>query len=103
VRLDIATPCIECGHRNPPTAILCERCNHPYLVDIVRGRWVGRGFAKKVIGAWVATMVALAGIPAASVLPPVAAIIVISAIMIGAVALLWLAFRAKEPAGRMIR
>lgn len=100
VRLDTTTPCIECGHRNPPSALFCERCRHAYLVDIVRGRWVGRGFAKKVIGAWVAAILALAGIPAASALPPTGAIIVIAAIMIGAVALLWFAFRVPEPAGR---
>lgn len=94
-RPDYRTPCIECGHANPPVAIFCERCNHAYLLDIVRGRWVGKQFAKKLIAGWVASILALAGIPLASALPPIAAISVIVGIMIAAIALLWLAFRDR--------
>jgi hypothetical protein len=98
IRTDHRTPCIECGFANPPAAIFCERCNHAYLLDIVRGRWVGRQFAKKLIAGWVAAILALAGIPLASALPPVAAISIIVGIMIAAIALLWLAFReAPKP------
>ncbi|HWA83523.1 MAG TPA: zinc ribbon domain-containing protein [Fimbriimonadaceae bacterium] len=86
-------PCIDCGHPNPPSAILCQRCGQPYLLDMARGRWVGRQFAKKLIGAWVAGIIALAGIPLASQLPPAAAIVAILLIMAGAITMVWLAFR----------
>lgn len=94
-------PCIDCGHPNPPSAITCERCGQPYLLDMARGRWVGRQFAKKLIAAWIAGILALAGIPLASLLPPAAAITVIVLIMAGAVVMIWLAFRdsgEKSPA-----
>ncbi|HVT12667.1 MAG TPA: zinc ribbon domain-containing protein [Fimbriimonadaceae bacterium] len=86
-------PCIDCGHPNPLSAILCQRCGQPYLLDMARGRWVGRQFAKKLIAAWIAGIIALAGLPLASQLPPAAAIATIVLIMAAAITLIWLAFR----------
>lgn len=85
--------CIDCGRPNPASAIHCVHCGQPHLLDMARGRWVGRQFARKLIAGWVAGIIALAGIPAASQLPPAAAIAVIVAIMIGALAFVWIAFR----------
>jgi hypothetical protein len=94
VNINHPTACIDCGHSNPPTSIHCERCGHPYLIDVIRGRWVGRDFAKKLIGGWIAGVFALAGIPLASMLPPIPAIGAIITIMIGAIIIVWLAFRS---------
>ena len=91
--------CLNCGHPNSASAISCERCGQPHLLEIARGRWVGRAFAKKLLAGWAAGVIGLAGIPLASRLPPMPAIVTMSAIMIVAIVIIWLAFRAaKEPA-----
>lgn len=92
--------CSNCGHPNASGTVFCESCQAPYLLDLARGAWVGREFARKLIAAWVAGILALAGIPLASSLPPAAAIIVIVAIMAGAIFLLWTAFRVVGEAQR---
>jgi hypothetical protein len=94
VNVSQPTPCINCGHPNALTSIHCERCGHPYLIDMISGRWVGRDFAKKLIAGWIAGVFALAGIPLASQLPPLAAIGAILTIMTGAIVLIWMAFRS---------
>jgi hypothetical protein len=93
--------CIDCGHQNPASAIRCERCGQPHLLEIARGRWVGRQFAKKLIAGWAAGILGLAGIPLASQLPPIPAILTMVLIMAIAIAMIWMAFRAsgeKAPA-----
>lgn len=86
--------CMDCGHSNPATAVNCEKCGEPHLLNAIRGRWVGRQFGRKLLAGWIAGILALAGIPLASQLPPTAAIGAMIAIMIGALFLLWMAFRA---------
>jgi hypothetical protein len=87
--------CIDCGHQNPPQAIRCERCGQPHLLEIARGRWVGRQFAKKLIAGWAAGILGLAGMPLASQLPPIPAILTMVAIMVVSVVVIWMAFRAS--------
>ncbi len=91
---DQTVVCVDCGFANPPSAITCERCGTKHLIDVARGRWIGKDFAKKLIAGWGAGVAALVGIPLASQLPPVAAVVVILALMAGAILLLWNAFRA---------
>jgi hypothetical protein len=95
--LDKPMPCFDCGTMNPPTLIHCPKCGSPHLLEYARGRWMGRGVARKLIAAWAALMVGIVGIPWASMsLPPTIAIFVIVLLMAGAVALLFFAFRPKE-------
>jgi hypothetical protein len=90
-------PCFDCGAENPPNLIHCPKCGSPHLLEYARGRWMGRGVARKLIAAWAALMVGIVGIPWASMsLPPVIAIVAILLMMAGAVALLLFAFRHKE-------
>lgn len=92
-------PCIDCGHPNPASALTCERCGQPHLLDLARGRWVGRQFAKRLIAGWIAGILALAGIPLASQLAPAAAVTIILLIMAGAGFVIWMAFREAPKLG----
>jgi hypothetical protein len=87
--------CVDCGHPNDPSFILCERCGQRHLLAIAKGRWVGREFARKLIAGWAAGILGLAGIPLASQLPPVAAIVTMVLIMLASIAIIWVAFRAS--------
>ncbi len=92
--------CVNCGHQNPGGALECERCGQPHILDVMRGRWVGRQFAKKLLTGWIVGVIALAGIPLASLLPPIPAIIAIICLMAGVIVVLWLVFRpVRENSG----
>ncbi|HTQ09765.1 MAG TPA: zinc ribbon domain-containing protein [Fimbriimonadaceae bacterium] len=89
-------PCFDCGHHNPGSAIFCERCGRPYLLDRVRGVVLGGQFGKKLMAGWIAGILALIGIPMASTLPPVPAIVVMVAIMACAGLVIGLALRPAK-------
>ncbi|MBL8064929.1 MAG: hypothetical protein JNM34_03620 [Chthonomonadaceae bacterium] len=58
--------CQYCGHANPLNEYKCERCNRPFLIDMVRGRSGGGAIGVKLTGAWVTCIIAFLGIPYAS-------------------------------------
>lgn len=60
------THCTHCGFENQPTDIVCRRCHRPYLVDLARGRWLGKVSAEKLIVVWIVLMMAFVGVPAAT-------------------------------------
>ncbi len=93
VRPDKTVTCVDCGQPNHAWAIDCERCGQPYLLDRARGVLIGRQFGKKLIAGWIAGLLALIGIPAASSLPPTIAIVTMVAIMVAAAVVVWLALR----------
>jgi len=62
--------CLECGHRNPPATFVCESCQAEFLIDHLRGRWIGRNLGRKLLAAWASIMLALIGIPMAAVMLP---------------------------------
>lgn len=87
-------PCLECAHRNPVHLMECERCGSEILLDHIRGRWVGRGLARKLLCGWAAMMLVLVGIPLATMLlPREGAAIVAIALLFAIVLILVLAFR----------
>lgn len=88
-----AITCIDCGYANPPSALYCQGCNQPHLLDSARGLIIGRQFGRKLISGWIAGILALVGIPLASALPPAPAIVVMVAIMVGAGLIIVLALR----------
>ena len=85
--------CIECGHSNEPGVIFCPKCHSALLLDYVKGRFVGRGQARKLLSVWAAIMAGLVGIPFASAtLPPLPALLVIAAVVIAAGSVVFFAF-----------
>lgn len=71
-------PCIECGTMNAAGNLFCTRCFSPFLMDHSKGRWIGKGHARKLMAVWAAVMAGLVGVPFASaLLAPVPAIVVI--------------------------
>ncbi len=60
--------CLECGERNDLGTFVCTKCHSEFLIDHIRGRWVGRNLARKLLSAWAALMLALIGIPLAGLL-----------------------------------
>jgi len=92
--------CLDCGHANPGSTIYCERCGRPYLLDRIRGLVVGGQFGRKLIAGWIAGILALVGIPMATTLPPIAAIVVMAVLMLGAVAVLAIALRPSKGTAR---
>jgi hypothetical protein len=90
-------PCLDCSTPNEPGLIHCKRCGSPFLLDYARGKWVGRSLARKLVAAWAALMVAIVGIPWASMsLPPAIALVATALLIAVAVGLLVIAFRPKE-------
>ncbi len=55
--------CPRCRHANPPGVHLCEKCGRPYLLDVARGAWVGKGVALRLMGGWTIALLLLVGIP----------------------------------------
>ena len=88
--------CIECGKDNPAGTLFCSRCDAPILLYHAKGSWTGRRAARRLLSAWVASMAGLIGIPlAATSMPPGMAGIVVSLLLLGAAALLFVAFKPE--------
>ena len=85
--------CMDCGGPCPAGRTHCPRCGAPFLLDRVRGKAFSKGMGRKIVAAWAAGAVALAGIPWALTLPPGAAIGAIVAILGVAFLVVFLAFR----------
>ena len=91
--------CPECGTANAAGQIYCLKCGSRFLLEHARGAWVGRSLARKFVASWTAIVVALVGIPfVGGALPPGAAIPVIIGLMVLAVAVLYVTFRAQGEA-----
>lgn len=101
-RLNKETPtdrpilCVECGEANPPSQVFCQKCGAAYLVDLARGRVVGRTYGRRLIAAWVTSILALFGIALAGSLPPGPAIVVVLGLMALAGMMLYVAFHPGE-------
>lgn len=93
-------PCVECGAMNPPGEVYCQRCGARFLLDLARGSWVGRATARRLILSWMALMLGLVGIPAASVLPPTVAIVTIAGVLVVVVFMLVAAFKEQPKRAR---
>ena len=90
--------CVECGKENVTGTLFCVRCDAPILLYHAKGSWTGRGTARKLLAAWVASMAGLVAIPiVATSMAPALAGVVISLLLLGAGALVFMAFR---PDGR---
>ncbi|MBS1722237.1 MAG: zinc ribbon domain-containing protein [Armatimonadetes bacterium] len=65
---DLGRPlaCLHCGAPNPPGGIHCQKCGAPYLIDLARGRWLGKNTAQQVVVAWIGLGIAFVGIPLAA-------------------------------------
>ena len=88
--------CVDCGVKNSPGRTHCTRCGAPYPMDYLKGRLVGGSMARKLIGAWIAAVAAIAGMPLISTtLPPSMALPAIFGLVVFVTALIWLAFKPK--------
>jgi hypothetical protein len=89
--------CLECSTANPPGQLWCMSCRAPILLDHARGAWLGTASARRLVGAWLAGVASLVGIPlAASLLPrPIAAVFVVLFLALSA-GVLWWAFRTNR-------
>jgi hypothetical protein len=88
-----AIQCVECNAMNPPGRIHCTQCGAPFLLDRARGKVLGKGQGRKIVAAWFAMVAVLAGIPAATALPPMLTIVTIVALLVAACCVVFLAFR----------
>lgn len=90
-------PCLECGQANVPGQLHCQRCGNRFLLDAAGGKFVGRATGRKLIAGWACLMAILVGVPTASqALSPLAALLVILAIIVGVVTVMVLAFRPER-------
>lgn len=87
--------CMDCGGACPAGRTHCPKCGAPFLLDRQQARAFGKGAGRKIVAAWVAAAVALAGIPYATTLPPGPAIGAILAILGLAFLVVFLAFKPK--------
>lgn len=89
--------CLECARPNPPGQLWCSSCRAPILLDHARGAWLGTAAARRLVGAWLAGVASLVGIPvAATLLPgPIAAGFVVLFLALSA-GVLWWAFHTNR-------
>ncbi len=88
--------CLDCGKENPVGTLFCSRCRSPILLGYAKGSWTGKKAARRLLASWVASMAGLVGIPlAATTMPPAMSGVVVSLLLLGAVALLFVAFRPE--------
>lgn len=85
--------CVECHTANPPGNTHCAACGSPFLLDRVRGRFLGKGQGRKLLAVWVCLVAVIAGIPETYRLPPLGQICAVSSLVLVAGIVLFLAFR----------
>lgn len=83
--------CLGCGSHQPVDAIRCSECERYLLPMLVGGRWMPEGLPGKILRVWVIAAAAAGGILyAVQALPPDSSFpIVLGALVVSAVALLW--------------
>lgn len=90
--------CSECGHANVPGNVHCAACGARFLLNRVRGKAISSTFGRRVLGGWLAMVVAILGIPLASRLGGVMAVVIILAMITIAIGAVVLAFRPTKDA-----
>ena len=55
--------CVECGRENSLDAVFCAGCKSAYLLDYVKGRWIAKGQARRVVLLWSTLALALVLVP----------------------------------------
>lgn len=89
--------CAACSEPNPPGDLYCRRCGAPFLLDWAQGRWSGDRVARKLVGVWVAAILAIVGMPsAAAALSPLLGIVTIIGLFVMVALVLWVAFRPER-------
>jgi hypothetical protein len=91
-----AITCSECGYQNPPGDVFCERCRAPFLLNRLRRKIMPSALGKKLMGAWIAMVAALAGIPYLSEIGGPLAIAGIIALMALSLGVLAMAFWPRD-------
>lgn len=74
--------CTDCGTKNPAGTTHCMRCGARYLLNRVQGKAMPAGLARRLLAAWIVMVMSLVGIPFATSLAPVPALIVIIGLMV---------------------
>lgn len=88
--------CLECGTESPVGTLFCRKCRAPIMLQYAKGAWTGKRAARRLLAAWVASMAGLVGIPiAATSMPAFVSGVVVSLLLLGAGALVYLAFRPE--------
>lgn len=87
--------CLDCHAPVQPGRTHCARCGAPYLLERAQGKTSPKTAGRKMVAAWVAAAAALGGIPSATALPPVAALVAILMILGLAGLVIFLAFRPE--------
>lgn len=90
--------CAECGHANVPGNVHCAACGARFLLHRVQGKALSSSLGRRILGGWLAMVLAIMGIPLASRLGGTMAVVVIVAMLMAAVGALVLAFRPQKEA-----
>lgn len=81
--LETSLLCLDCGAENSVNELHCRNCGASYLIDHLRGRWIGRRLARRLISGWIAVMLLVVGVPFALLsLPKAAAAALICGIVV---------------------
>lgn len=60
--------CLRCGTLNQPGDLECAQCSFPHVIEMARGKWLGKGTVGQLIAVWVGLVLAFVGIPASAML-----------------------------------
>jgi hypothetical protein len=88
--------CVECGHLNPPGSVHCFKCGEPFLLHMVKGRFVPSRLGRQLVAAWIALLLLLGGIPIAATMKAELAFPMMIAVLVAAAGVAFAGFR---PAG----
>ncbi|CAN5576169.1 hypothetical protein BH11ARM2_BH11ARM2_17300 [soil metagenome] len=95
-RAKVTLACPRCGNVNPPAATHCMKCGSRYLLDRSKVRFGPSVQGRKLLAGWIGMVLAIVGIPMASSLPPMLALVAIFGILAVVGVVLLLAFRSHE-------
>lgn len=95
--LETSLVCLECGTDNSVNELHCRECGASYLIDHLRGRWIGIRLARRLLAIWLVAMLIVVGVPMAilSLAKPLAAVALVSIAVFSALAIL-LGFRSRH-------
>ncbi len=85
--------CVECGHLNPPGQVHCAACGEPFLLHMVKGRFVPSRLGRQLVAVWISTVFVIGGLPMAANLAPSAAAPVMIGVLLLAAAVVYAGFR----------
>ncbi len=85
--------CVECGHLNPPGQVHCSNCGEPFLLHVVKGRFVPSQLGRRLVAVWIVLVFLVGGIPMAASQPASVSVPIVFGLLVISSGALFAGFR----------